>query len=186
MLETPEILDAHDPGGKAKPKWREGAVITAKFSDCRRYRYGLRETWDENLPAVMFLMMNPSVANLDHADPTLIRTGTYARVWGFGSQFIGNIHAYRTTDKERLRFTNDPVGPENDATLLAMTSNCRMVVLAYGQPHRTLRPRGAAVVRMLHDAGANLAYLELSQDGTPKHPLYLKGDLLPQAYKVQA
>lgn len=42
---------------------------------------------------VVFLLMNPSVAGVEHADPTLIKTGKYARAWGYGGQLVGNVHA---------------------------------------------------------------------------------------------
>lgn len=48
------------------------------------YRYALGEVWNADLPMVMFLMMNPSVASIAHADPTLIKSGKFARAWGYG------------------------------------------------------------------------------------------------------
>ena len=83
----------HDPGGKHKPQWPSGSVVQAQFSGCGRYRYSLSEVWDTNRALVMFLLMNPSVAGVEHADPTLIKTGKYARAWGYGGQLVGNVHA---------------------------------------------------------------------------------------------
>jgi hypothetical protein len=130
----------------------------------------------------MFLMMNPSVACISNADPTLIRTGNFARSWGYGGQMIGNIHAYRATDSKRLLEVGDPVGPENDAVILAMEKMSEIVVLAFGQPPKQLRTRAAHVIALLRTAGARLTYLRLSKDGTPQHPLYLPGNLIPQEY----
>lgn len=169
----------HDAGGRSKPKWKPDSIVTASFSECKKYRYTLLETWDDNLPKVMFLMMNPSVANIEHADPTLIKTGTYARTWGYGAQYIGNIHAYRATDSKRLMETVDPVGPENDNAILTMAKSSEIVVLAYGKPPKPLRKRGETVVKMLQNAGIILSYLRLSKDGIPCHPLYLPSNLTP-------
>ena len=127
----------------------------------------------------MWLMMNPSVAGVEHADPTLIKTGTFSRSWGYGGQLITNVHAYRATDSKRLLSVADPVGAENDAAILAMARRAEIVVLAFGQPPKPLRPRAALVVAMLRTAGARLTYLRLSKDGTPYHPLYLPGSLTP-------
>jgi hypothetical protein len=168
----------HDPGGKKKPRWPPDSVVKAKFSECGRYRYGLSEIWKKGRPLVMFLMMNPSVAGLDHADPTLIKTGKYARAWGYGGQLVGNVHAYRVTDRDRLVKAGDPVGPKNDATLLHMAKQAEIVVLAYGLPPKPLRPRAAIVVDILRDK-FSLKYLALTKNGTPRHPLYLRGDLWP-------
>lgn len=173
---------AHDPGGKIKPKWPSESTVEAKFSVCGRYRYLLSEIWDTERPLVMFLMMNPSVACLDYADRTLAKTGKYARLWGYGGQLVGNVHAYRVTDKARLTEVEDPVGPENDTALLYMANRAEVVVLAYGLPPKPLRLRAKAVVDVLKDK-FHLQYLTLTKDGTPMHPLYLKSDLRPTDYK---
>lgn len=184
---TEEVSDLlgdvpHDPGGRSKPKWPAGSVISARFGgprDC--YRYELMEIWGKGRLA-MFLMMNPSVASLAHADPTLIRTGAFARRWGYGGQLIANVHAYRITDSKLLAGVADPVGPDNDAAILSMASRADIVVLAYGLPPNPLRARAAVVVDMLRSARRRLTYLALSKDGTPQHPLYLPRDLVPLDY----
>ena len=168
----------HDPGGKRKPKWPADSVVTPTFSECMRYRYGLAEIWDDALPLVMFLMMNPSVAGTEHADPTLIKTGKFARRWGYGGQLVGNMHAYRVTKSKLLAGAEDPVGPRNDAILLHMARKARVVVLAYGLPPKALRPRAMQVIKALRDE-VNLKYLRLTKDGTPEHPLFLPPELVP-------
>lgn len=183
----------HNPGGKSKPAWDKRSIVSAVFSDCDRYRYELIETWDPRGPKVMFLMMNPSVAGLEHSDPTLVRTGNYARKWGYGCQMVGNVHAYRVTDSKELLKVADPIGPANDIAILRMAGECSEIILGYGMPPG--QPRQVAIARqqskriieVLRNAGANIKYLALCKDGiTPRHPLYLKGDLLPQPYLVEA
>lgn len=168
----------HDPGGKSKPPWPEGSKVKAKLSDCDRYRYELSEIWNKDRTLVMFLMMNPSVAGIEHADPTLIRTGRYARAWGYGGQLVGNIHAYRLTDSRLMGTVEEPVGPKNDATLLHMAKRAEIVVIAYGLPPKPLRARAADVVEMLATI-AKLKYLALTKDGTPRHPGRLASTLVP-------
>lgn len=168
----------HDPGGKSRPPWPRDSAIDAQFSDCALYRYSLSEIWDPTRKLVMFVMMNPSVAGIEHADPTLIKTGKFARAWGYGGQLVGNIHAYRATDSSRLLDATDPVGPLNDASLFSMAKRADAIVLAYGLPPKPLRPRASHVVQMLRRV-AQLKYLQLTKDGTPGHPLYLKGTLRP-------
>ena len=171
----------HDAGGKSRPAWPTDSKITAVFSQCQQYRYQLREIWDESKPLVMWLLMNPSVACIDYADPTLIRTGKFARSWDFGGQLVANVHAYRATDKNRLLEVKDPVGPKNDEMILKMANEAKTIVLAFGQPPKMLRSRGQDLITLLqHHSG--LSYLRLSQDGTPSHPLYLPSDLTPQPY----
>ena len=172
-------MTTHDPGGQSKPRWPADSKVTATWSSCKRYRYTLSEIWNPDLPVIMWLLMNPSVASLEHADPTLIRTGQFSRAWGYGGQLVGNVHSYRATDKQRLLEVEDPVGPGNDAGLLRMAKRSGIVMLAYGQPPKPLRARSLEVVKLLRKAGADLHHLRLSKDGSPYHPLYLPGNLTP-------
>jgi hypothetical protein len=128
--------------------------------------------------------MNPSVACTDHSDPTLHKTGKFARAWGYGGQLVGNVHAYRATDKSRLLEVADPVGPKNDLMIQEMAVQAKTVVLAYGQPPKALRSRDREVVAMLRNH-PGLCHLRLAQDGTPVHPLYLPSSLCPKPHRVK-
>jgi hypothetical protein len=174
----------HDPGGKKKPNWPKGSEVKVHFSDCQRYRYCLSEIWNSELPLVMYLMMNPSVAGLEYADPTLIKTGKYARAWGYGGQLVGNVHAYRVTESRHLTKAEDPVGPLNDAAILRMAENAEIIVLAYGLPPKPLQLRAISVVNFLV-GNFTLKCLKTTKNGTPHHPLYLKSDLRPTDFRVQ-
>ena len=181
MSHTTEM---HDPGGRVRPAWPADSVVSAVFSECLRYRYELREVWDSSRPLVLWLLMNPSVACTANSDPTLRKTGNFARSWDYGGQLVANVHAYRATDKNRLLEIDDPVGPENDRTIVALAALAKIVVLAYGQPPKALRTRGHEVVSLLrHHPG--LHHLRLSQDGTPVHPLYLPSALTPKRHHVK-
>jgi hypothetical protein len=128
--------------------------------------------------------MNPSVACLDFSDPTLRKTGKFSRAWGYGGQLVGNVHAYRATDKHRLLEVADPVGPENDGAILAMAAAAKTVVLAYGQPPKALRDRGRTLTERLR-SHPGLCHLRLAKDGTPMHPLYLPETLRPKAHRLK-
>lgn len=175
-------LIQHDAGGRSRPAWNATSTVTATFSQCGQYRYELSEIWDKTKPLVLWVMMNPSVACLDHSDPTLIRTGNFARSWGYGGQLVGNVHAYRTTNKKGLLEVDDPIGPKNDKSILRMASLADTIVFAYGQPPKALKSRGQEVVKLLKNH-PNLCYLKLAKDGiTPYHPLYLPSNLQPIKY----
>ena len=86
---------------------RTGAV----FSPCGRYRYKLWRVWDPDLPlgCVMFLMLNPSTATDAEDDPTIRRCIGYARSWGYGGLYVGNLFAYRATDPTALQRVDHPL-----------------------------------------------------------------------------
>lgn len=174
----------HDPGGKSRPAWPADSEVTSVFSDCGQYRYELAEIWDQGKPLVLWILMNPSVACLDYSDPTLRKTGAFSRRWGYGGQLIANVHAYRATEKNRLLDVDDPVGPDNDESIMRMAGRAKTIVLAYGQPPEKLRSRGQMVVDSLIDH-PGLSYLKLAKDGiTPVHPLYLPADIAPKPYSI--
>lgn len=116
--------------------------------------------------------MNPSIASEEFCDPTLLKTGKYSRLWGFGGQMIGNVHAYRVTDKNRLLEVEDPVGPRNDQSIASMAQRASAIVLGYGIPPKLLAGRGIDLANQLHKK-YELSYLKLNRDGSPSHPLYL-------------
>ena len=177
-------VQIHNAGGKVRLEWPQDSVVSAVFSECQKYRYQLREIWDASKPLVLWVMMNPSVACTEYSDRTLSKTGKFARSWGYGGQLVGNVHAYRATDKSRLLEVNDPVGPKNDEMIQEMAAQAKTVVLAYGQPPKDLRARGEEVASLLRQH-RELCDLRLAQDGTPVHPLYLPSSLRPQPHQVK-
>ncbi len=172
----------HDPGGRVKPKWPKDSKISASFSACNQYRYSLKEIWNPRGELVLWILMNPSVACVEHSDPTLRRTGAFSRHWGYGGQLVGNIFAYRSTNKMNLLTTADPVGPENDTVISSMAAEAGMVILAYGQPPGALSSRGREVARLIKEH-PNVCHLKLSSSGIPVHPLYLPATLKPTKHQ---
>ena len=83
----------------------------AKFNDKnnRKYRYLLRRKWDENLPQVTFVMLNPSTADDKKPDDTIKKCIKLARSWDYGSLEVVNLFAYIAT--EPFNPSNHPKKP---------------------------------------------------------------------------
>ncbi|MDY8137584.1 DUF1643 domain-containing protein [Aquimarina sp. 2201CG5-10] len=150
---------------------KKGAII----SECGKYRYRLWRIWDESKPKVMFIMLNPSLADAERDDPTIRRCINFAISWGFGGIYVGNIHPYRSTDPRKLKKVMNTYGKNNVVHIVSMLDKCQVVVCAWGNNERP--PEYFKELSKLH-------YLELSKNGTPKHPLYLKADLKPKKYRL--
>ena len=73
---------------------RKSAVI----SSCGRFRYELRREWDEILPPFVAGLLNPSIADADIDDPTIIRSFKRAKANGCGSLIVWNLGAGRATN----------------------------------------------------------------------------------------
>ena len=159
----------HDVGGKTLipvPAWMRSTAVFGGANE--EYRYTLSRTWDDSLPSVLAVMMNPSTASITGNDPTVAKFCRYAMAWGYGSLWVGNSCAYRATDQKRLVTAPDPIGPENDKYLVEMADRATLIVMAYGSPHKSLRDRGPQVARLLSRGGTRPLYvLKLSKDGPP-------------------
>lgn len=153
----------------------------ARFSPCRTYRYRLWRAWGDG-PRLVFLMLNPSTADETANDPTVERCERRARKAGFGGVEVVNIFALRSTDPSALYSHRDPVGPDNDASILAACA-LRTVVCAWGA-HGTLYGRGERVRAMLVAHGIAPHMLALNTDGTPRHPLYVSYLCEPKPWQV--
>jgi hypothetical protein len=151
---------------------KDGAPSTATYSDCERYRYALTRTWDEQAKRVLFVMLNPSKATEVQNDPTVERCERRARALGFGAFQVTNIFAWRDTDPFKMRKATDPIGPENDAAILAGVAWADQVIAAWGT-HGAHLDRGPQMAAILHATGKPISTLGLSKHGHPKHPLYI-------------
>ena len=68
----------------------------ATFSHCRGWRYTLDRFWDDALPRILFILLNPSNADAFRDDPTNTRGINFAKAWGFGACIFANLFAFRT------------------------------------------------------------------------------------------
>lgn len=153
-------------------------AASATFSPCRRYRYTLTRIWDPTRPILVFLMCNPSTADDSDNDPTVERCQRRARRMGYGGVIVLNLFALRSTTPSVLYEVDDPVGPDNDAAIRSVCVRAPMVICAWGKPG-SLLGRAASVVDMLRKIRAPLYALAVNQDGSPKHPLYIRNDADP-------
>lgn len=159
------------------------AASVAIYSDCERYRYALTRVWDDAGSRALFVMLNPSTATEVQNDPTVERCERRARALGFGAFRVLNIFGYRATDPRDMRAAADPVGPGNDAAILAGIDWADRVVCAWGTHGAHLR-RGAEVEAMMRASGTPLHHLGLSKAGHPKHPLYIGYAVQPVLWEV--
>jgi hypothetical protein len=163
------------------------------FSPDRNYRYLLTRQIDPLLymarggrtSTVAFCMLNPSTADEVQNDPTVARCVSFARAWGYGALVVLNLFAWRATDPAELyqrRILDwDIIGPDNDAYIESYAAESDLFVCAWGT-HGKLDNRGQEVASRLRRMDVRLHHLGLNADGSPKHPLYLKGTLRAQPW----
>ena len=131
------------------------------------YRYSLTRVWDPMLPAITFVLLNPSTADANQLDPTLRRCVGFVKRDGYGGMVILNLYAFRTKDPKVMLAAADPVGPENDSVLASVTGT---VVAGWGT---NASPKRVAQARAFLPP---LQALGVTKDGHPRHPLYVRAD----------
>lgn len=161
---------------------RSGAI----FSPCERYRYALwRDVYDppllpgfippgQEVPPWGFaawIGLNPSTADENELDNTTRRCLNWTRAWGCTRYVMLNCFAFRSRYPKVMAAADDPIGPENDLMLKRFTANARIIVAAWGANCDLIRQE--AVCKAV---GRPMECLGLNNDGSPKHPLYVKAE----------
>lgn len=145
----------------------------AVLSECERYRYLLRRTWDQGGMRALLIMLNPSTADARQDDPTIRSCVRLLAGFGYGSMEVVNIFAFRATDPRELLQQADPVGPRNHECIEAAILRCDVAICAWGAfpPARQFAVEPLNLIRARRPA----AYcFGKTKDGSPKHPLYIK------------
>jgi len=146
---------------------------TAIISEDGKHRFRLSREWDESLAKVLFIMLNPSTADAENDDNTIKRCIGFAKDWGYGGLWVGNLYSYRTAYPKELK-GHDVFTSENLEHICDMKDQCDKIICAWGN--------GRGMPDYIFDKLGDAYYLDLAKDGTPKHPLYLKKSLQPQKF----
>ncbi|MEH2149438.1 DUF1643 domain-containing protein [Nostoc sp.] len=152
-----------------------------KFDSTRKYRYLLRRKWDENLPQVTFVMLNPSKANEYEDDHTLTRCISFTKSWEkYGSLEVVNLFAHCATDPGELFQVDNPVGIKNDCYIQVATKRADLIILAWGASEYLKKNRGREEkVLSLISGQQPLHCLKITKEGYPNHPVRLPKNLKP-------
>lgn len=151
--------------------------MSAIFSEDRVYRYSLYRDWPMTKAkhgTPVFIGLNPSTADEVKDDPTIRRCKGFAKAWGYGGMFMLNLFAFRATNPRRMMKAFDPIGPDNNHWLVTLTQEAPLVVAAWGRLGEHLG-RDKTVLALLGKVH------QIGEAEYPRHPLYLKSDLLPVA-----
>jgi hypothetical protein len=157
----------------------------AEFSDDMAYRYSLLIRWDDSLPLLASIGLNPSTADEFKNDPTIARDVKRAATIGFGSLLKLNLFSYRSTDPAGMKAATDPCGEwpyTVDILASANSHGARMIVACWGN-HGTHRKRSHLMRVDARNCGIALYRYELNKSGEPCHPLYKPYSLRPTEYE---
>lgn len=169
-------------------------ISSAQLSECGTFRYYLVRRWDNSLPTLNFIMLNPSTADALEDDPTIRRCIQFAKDNGYGGIIVTNLFAFRATNPKVLlaacrenQYDLDKVyGPKNHTWLCQGVASSKTVCCAWGA-HKAVDfadfPGLAAIFKTMN---ADVRCLGTTKAGEPKHPLYLRADLPLIEYQLAA
>ena len=139
----------------------------AKFSIDKKHRYELSRHWDLSKSEILFIMLNPSIANEDIDDPTIKRLISFTREFKHGGFFVANLFTYITPYSKTLD-TSIGLTKLNLKTIKNLVNKVDEVIYAWGNSIK--EPQELKnLVKNPKCFGKNL-------NGTPKHPLYLSSN----------
>lgn len=146
---------------------------SAAISPCGKYRWSLDRIWDQSKPRLVICMLNPSKADADINDPTILRLINFATLWGFGGILVINQYAYRSSSPAVLATLTECEAEGsinyiawNDALIYAKKT-CGWVLAAWGNGGVN---QGRFNFWVEHHE-IEMRCLGVTQNGSPKHPL---------------
>jgi len=176
-------------------------VRTAMFSDDLRHRFYLDIIWDQSIPPLVCIGLNPSTADHNKDDPTLRKVQGFARRWGKGGVRMLNVYTYRSTDPRGLKQVEDPVvevigwdlAREVNAHYIEapLRQTCKayngqqiVVLCAWGTKGGQKAEYISECFHSMKRSGCNLLTmcLRTTKDGHPEHPLYVPYETEPKVW----
>ena len=143
---------------------KNNILRNARFSNDKKHRYKLSRHWDLNKPQILYIMLNPSIANENIDDPTIKRLIRFTMEFKFGGFFVVNLFTQITPYSKTID-TSVGLTKLNLKTIKNFVNKVDEVVYAWGNSIE--EPRELKyLVKNPKCFGKNL-------NGTPKHPLYL-------------
>jgi len=136
-----------------------GAVIK------KNKRYSLWRIWNQDLPKILYIMLNPSIANQFEDDSTVRRLNYFTKKFGFGGFYVGNIYPHITPFPNVLYSLNLTYSKKNYFYLNSMIEKSAKIVFAWGN----CKENPLWIENMVK---APLCFGH-NKNGSPKHPLYL-------------
>jgi hypothetical protein len=141
----------------------------ANISIDKKYRYSLYRIWNDELPKVAFICLNPSIADDKIDDPTINRCIEFAKSWGYGGFYMLNLFAFRATNPSELTKVNDPIGMDNQNVILETITKVDKVICAWGNEGILLN-QNKKILSIIE----NPYCIKINSSGEPSHPLFLK------------
>lgn len=176
----------------------DGTSGWADFSPDRTRRYALTRSWDASSARrhVLWVMLNPSTANASTDDRTIRRACSFARSWGGGGITVVSLYSLVSVRPAGLADEPDQLTDDESRAVRCAVGSSRvgLVVAAWGNAYPLRRAsmggevlwpgrqRAQEISDVAHQEGLAVYCLATNANGSPRHPLYVRGDPAPQVW----
>ena len=136
----------------------------AEISYDRKERFTLSRIWDKKKPKLLYIMLNPSIADDKKDDPTIKRLMFFTKKYRYGGFYVANLFTQITPYPKELNMEN--LSKKNNLKIINdLIKKSDSIVYAWG--NLVSEPR-----ELLEIIDSPLCFGK-NLNGTPKHPLYL-------------
>ena len=136
----------------------------AEISYHREERFSLSRIWDKKKPKLLYIMLNPSIADDKKDDPTIKRLIFFTKKYRYGGFYVANLFTQITPHPKELNMDN--LSKKKNLKIISeLIKKSDSIVYAWG--NLVSEPR--ELMKLIESPlcfGKNI-------NGTPKHPLYL-------------
>ena len=139
-------------------------IREAEFSIDKKERYSLNREWDKSKNKILYIMLNPSLADDKNDDPTIRRLINFTKKFNYGGFLVGNIFTKITPNPKELDKSKG-MSDKNFEELIKLINKVDQIVYAWGS--------SIEEPQLLKKLVLNPKCFGKNLNGTPKHPLYL-------------
>ena len=146
----------------------------ANISIDRKERFSLSRIWDIKQPKLLYIMLNPSIADDKKDDPTIKRLIFFTKKYRYGGFYVANLFTQITPYPKELNMDNHSK-KKNLKIISELIKKSDSIVYAWGN----LVGEPTELMKLIESPlcfGTN-------KNGTPKHPLYLRSDTKLQDFR---
>ena len=136
----------------------------AEFSIDKKERYSLNREWDKSKNKILYIMLNPSLADDKNDDPTIRRLINFTKKFNYGGFLVGNIFTTITPNPKEIDKSKG-MSDKNFEELIKLINKVDQIVYAWGS--------SIEEPQLLKKLVLNPKCFGKNLNGTPKHPLYL-------------
>ena len=139
-------------------------IRRAEFSIDKKERYSLKREWDKSKNKILYIMLNPSLADDKNDDPTIRRLISFTKKYNYGGFLVGNIFTTITPNPKEIDKSKG-MSDKNFEKLLNLINKVDQIVYAWGN--------SVEEPQLLKELILSPKCFGKNLNGTPKHPLYL-------------